>query len=113
MIDVIEKHLQIILAILKRFVPNCEIRAFGSRWNGTVKKYSDLDLVIVGKERLDWNVLADIKEAFEESDLPYRVDLLDWNAISPEFRNVIETRGFEVIQKTVDNKQWTIDNFKN
>ena len=98
MLNIKTNHLQIILSILKQFVPSCEVRVFGSRCNGNVKEYSDLDLVIVGKERLDWNVLADTKEAFEESDLPYRVDLLDWNAISPEFRNVIETRGFEIIQ---------------
>jgi hypothetical protein len=58
--------------------------------------------VIVGKEMLVWNVLADTKEAFEESDLPYWVDLLDWNALSPEFRSVSETRGFDVIQ----NENW-------
>jgi predicted nucleotidyltransferase len=100
MLNVTEKHLQIILAILKQFLPNCEVRIFGSRYHGTVKTYSDLDLAIVGKEKLDCNVLDDTKEAFEESDLPYRVDLLDWNAISSEFRNVIETRGFDVIQKS-------------
>jgi len=30
------------------------------------------------------------------SDLPFRVDILDWNAISPEFKKVIE-QGYEVI----------------
>jgi predicted nucleotidyltransferase len=97
MINVTEKHLRIILDILNKYVPDCEIRAFGSRFIGNEKEYSDLDLAIVGKEKLDLNVFADLKEAMEESDLPYRVDLLDWNSISQQFRRTIEKRGFEVI----------------
>ncbi len=97
MINVTEKQMQIVFSILKRFVPDCEVRVFGSRYKGNVKEYSDLDLAIVGKEKLDWKIIADMKDAFEESDLPYRVDLLDWNAISSEFRKVIEERGFEVM----------------
>ena len=41
--------------------------------------------------------IAELKEAFQESELPFRVDLLDWNAISDEFRIVIEKSGYEVI----------------
>ena len=49
------------------------------------------------KNTLDWRILAELKEAFQESELPFRVDLLDWNAISDEFRTVIEKSGYEVI----------------
>ena len=73
------------------------MRVFGSRINGTAKPYSDLDLAVVGQKALDWRILAKLKEAFQESELPFRVDLLDWNAISDEFRNVIEKSGYEVI----------------
>ena len=37
----------------------------------------------MGEDKLDWIMVEDIKEAFQESDLPFRVDILDWNAISP------------------------------
>jgi predicted nucleotidyltransferase len=96
MIDISAEQLSIVLSILQAYVPNCEVRVFGSRYKQTSRDYSDLDLVIVGAAKLDLNVLADIKEAFEESNLPYRVDLLDWHAISPEFRKVIE-KGYAVI----------------
>jgi hypothetical protein len=39
-----------------------------------------------------------LREAFEDSDLPFRVDVLDWRAIPESFRKVIES-GFEVIQR--------------
>ena len=97
MIDVIAAQLCIIKEILQKHVPDCEVRAFGSRCKGTAKNYSDLDIVIVGNARLDWRLIEDVKESFSESDLPFRVDVLDWHAISPEFRGIIES-GYEVIQ---------------
>ena len=35
-------------ALLREHVPECEVRAFGSRAAWTAKDYSDLDLAIVG-----------------------------------------------------------------
>ncbi|KJJ85664.1 hypothetical protein OMAG_000468, partial [Candidatus Omnitrophus magneticus] len=60
--------------------------------------YSDIDLVIVGKEKIPSNIFYALKEAFELSELPFRTDVLDWNAISKEFRIVIDKQ-YEVIQK--------------
>ncbi|MBU0701053.1 nucleotidyltransferase domain-containing protein [bacterium] len=97
MIDTADEQLRIIEEILQKHVADCEVRAFGSRCRGTARNYSDLDLAIVGDTRLDWRLIENIKEAFSESDLPFRVDVLDWYAISPEFRGVIEA-GYEVIQ---------------
>jgi len=108
MIDVSPAHLQIILDILNTQLPECEVRAFGSRFNWTAKDYSDLDLAIVGKEKLPFRKLSALKSAFEESNLPFRVDVLDWHAISPEFQEVIE-QGYEAIQKsglTMIPKAW-------
>ena len=82
--------------ILAEHVPDCEIRAFGSRVNNRAKSYSDLDLAVVGDDKLDCDRLRLLKEAFEESDLPFRVDIIDWNDISPEFREHIEKQ-FETI----------------
>lgn len=96
MISVTEHELDIILAIIEEYVPSCEVRAFGSRVKGKIKPYSDLDLAIVGKSELGMSLLFDIKEAFQQSELTFRVDLLDWHTISPEFKKVIEVR-YEVI----------------
>jgi type I restriction enzyme S subunit len=98
MIDVSPTQLQTIQAILKRIAPTCEARVFGSRYQWTAKDYSDLDLAMVGDGKLPFKKLSALRTAFEESDLPYRVDVLDWHAISPEFQKVIE-RGYEVIQE--------------
>ena len=90
MIDLNPNHLGTVKAILAEHVPECEVRAFGSRATWAAKDYSDLDLAILGKGPLDWTTVGRLKEAFEESDLPMRVDVLDWHAISEGFREVIE-----------------------
>lgn len=92
MIDVPPEHLETVKRILAEHVPDCEVRAFGSRVTGTAKDYSDLDLAIVCDDKLDPDTLRLLREAFEESDLPFRVDVVDWHAISPEFRAVVDTR---------------------
>jgi len=90
MIDVPPQALTIIRSILKKHAPGCEVRAFGSRAAGTSRPWSDLDLALVGPGKFLPQTLADLKEDFQESDLPFRVDVLDWHALSPEFRTVIE-----------------------
>lgn len=99
MIEITEEQHKIVLDILNRYLPNDEVRAFGSRYKGNVKKYSDLDLVIVGTCKIEIKLLFKIKETFEESTLPFRVDVLDWHRISSEFQQIIE-QGFEVIKRS-------------
>ena len=90
MIDLNPGQLATVKAILAEHVPECEVRAFGSRVTWTAKDYSDLDLAVVGEGPVDWRTLGRLKEAFEESDLPMRADVLDWHAISDGFRRVVE-----------------------
>lgn len=97
MIDLRPDHLEIVRDLLRQHVPGCEVRAFGSRFKWTAKQASDLDLAVVGTKRLPAKKILRLKEAFEESILPMRVDVLDWHAITPEFQRVIDA-GFEVIQ---------------
>lgn len=96
MIYVSEKDLAIIKNILTKYVQNGRVMAFGSRYKGTHKEYSDLDIAIDINCKMTLKELCDIKEAFEESTLSYRVDVLDYNGISSEFKAVID-KGFEVV----------------
>ena len=98
MIDLEPRWIELVKTILERRVPGCEVRAFGSRVSGGAKKHSDLDLAIVGAVKLDLGTLARLREDFAESDLPMRVDVLDWHGISDEFRAVIGRR-YEVLSK--------------
>ncbi len=105
MIDLAPDQLETVKRILAAHARDAEVRAFGSRVTWTAKDYSDLDLVLVGERKLTLAEMSGLREAFEESDLPMRVDVLDWHAISPEFRAMIE-QAYEVIQKRGGVKGW-------
>ena len=97
-IDLNPNYLATVERILADHVPACEVRAYGSRATWTAKDYSDLDLAVGGDEPVDRITLGRLREAFEESDLPMRVDVLDWHAIPESFREVIK-RQYVVMQE--------------
>ncbi len=90
MIDLAPDQLRTVRRIVRLFVPECEVRVFGSRVTGTARRHSDLDLAVVGPTALDWRRLEALRDAFSSSDLPFLVDVVDWHAVSPEFRRRIE-----------------------
>ncbi|MBU0456361.1 MAG: nucleotidyltransferase domain-containing protein [Pseudomonadota bacterium] len=92
MIEISPKNLETVKKILKQYVQNYKVVAFGSRVSQTAKSYSDLDLAIIGKKRISSVVLFHLKSAFQESDLPFRVDILDWHTISEPFKNIISEK---------------------
>ncbi|MEW6490758.1 MAG: nucleotidyltransferase domain-containing protein [Thermodesulfobacteriota bacterium] len=89
MIDLAERHLSEVRLILRTRVPGLEVRAFGSRVEGTAQRFSDLDLALVGEEPLDWRTIEELKDAFADSDLPFLVDVIDWRAAPRSFRESI------------------------
>lgn len=99
MIDISPDHLKIVLSILSKHVPDYEVWVFGSRVGRCPKKHSDLDLVIKTDSPVPARTLAHLREAFSESDLPFKVDVVVWARLSESFRKIIHGK-FEVIQKT-------------
>ena len=97
MIDLNPKYLETVQRILTEHVPECEVRAYGSRVTWTARDYSDLDLAVVGRKPFSLRRMRQLKEAFEESDLPIRVDVWDWHTISDGFKKAIAEE-YEVIQ---------------
>ena len=97
MLDLTAEQLAEVRHILRSHVPGLTVHAFGSRVQGKAKRFSDLDLVVMGDEPLHFRQLAALKDAFAESDLPFRVDVVDWAATSEAFRRIIEV-GYEVVE---------------
>lgn len=94
--DVTPTQWGIVTAILRAHVPERAVWAFGSRTTGRAKPYSDLDLAIIGDAPLGLPRLAALAEAFTESDLPWKVDVVDWATTSEAFREVIARDGVVV-----------------
>jgi predicted nucleotidyltransferase len=88
------KHLQMVRALLQQHLPLAEVWAYGSRVNGNGHEASDLDLVVRQPTGLN---MAEIREAWVESNLPIRVEIVDWARIPADFHNEIE-RSYVVVQ---------------
>jgi type I restriction enzyme S subunit len=80
----------IVRDILARHIPRHEVWAFGSRVTGSAKPYSDLDLAVISGTPLPLKTSGRLADEFSESDLPWRVDVVDWATTSPTFRKIIE-----------------------
>ena len=104
-LDIRPDHLKIVEEILEKHLPDREVWAFGSRVNGTAKETSDLDLVVIGETPLDFQRLGSLRDDFSESNLPYKVDVVDWAKIGETFREII--RKDNVLIKKVNKKEWT------
>jgi predicted nucleotidyltransferase len=80
------------------------VYAFGSRATGCARCRSNLDLAVGGQEPLSLAAEATLADEFDESGLPIEVDVVDLNAIEPEFRQRIE-RDFILIQPGTARRQ--------
>ena len=88
-VEILPRDLEIVLAVLRRFVPETEVRAAGSRASGKARRYSDLDLIIMTRRPLEVTVLAGLNRAFSDSDLPFSVDILDWASLDENLRRSV------------------------
>jgi len=91
-IDISADDLKAVQEILAAHVPDCEVWAFGSRATHTAKETSDLDIAVIAEAPLSATALADLRDAFRESDLPFKVDVIEWSATSQSFRKIIEEK---------------------
>lgn len=91
-LDLQPRYLDEVRRILAQHAPGARAWAFGSRAVGRAKRFSDLDVVLQAENGLPIETLARLRDAFSESDLPMTVDVVDWDALDPEFRSVIASR---------------------
>ena len=92
MVEVLKKKEQEIRDIIFQFLNPKEYQVFifGSRASNKARRYSDYDIGIWSKNKkpLSSRVKILIEDALEESDLPYKVDIVDFSLVSSGFRKV-------------------------
>ena len=88
-IDITAGQRKTVLALLARHLPNTAAWVYGSRAKWTSRPQSDLDLVVFATPEQASRV-SDLREAFEESILPFRVDLFVWDAVPEQFHKQIK-----------------------
>ena len=65
-----------------------DVFVFGSRAESKARKFSDYDIGILGDRTVPMGKIALIKDELEESDLPYRVDVVDFRLVSKDFKKI-------------------------
>lgn len=88
-----------LVGILRTHLPNRRVWAFGSRATGRARRFSDLDLAVEG-ESLPFGALAKLRDALDESGLPFKVDIVELASLTPEFSARIEPE-FVLLQSRV------------
>ena len=88
-LDITPDQRKILLDLLNNYLPGVTVWAYGSRIKGTARPQSDLDLAVFASTEQKRAVAA-LKEALEESQLPFRVDLFVWDEIPAQFRDNIQ-----------------------
>ncbi len=75
--------------LFKYFSPNeYEVFLFGSRAMGNNRKWSDYDIGILGKSKIPTQILTKVEGELEDSDIPYKVGIVDFTQVSDKFKRV-------------------------
>ena len=97
-IDITAEQRKTVLALLARHLPNTTAWVYGSRVKWTARPQSDLDLVVFATLEQAGRV-SDLREAFEESNLAFRVDLFVWDDVPEQFRNTIKAEHVVLVER--------------
>ena len=97
-IDVEQRHYQAIKEILSSFLPYKKVIAYGSRVKWNASETSDLDLVVFNATDKQ---IYEVKEAFDESNIPFIIQILNWETIPQDFKENIEQK-YHILQKKDD-----------
>ena len=86
-----------VLHIIREYL-GAEYRVFlfGSRAIGTARAHSDYDFGVEGPAPIDWSILGEIQEAVEDIPTLYKIDVVDFAAVSPSFKRVAKMRIKEI-----------------
>ena len=98
-LDLPLRYRHMVETLLREYVPNTEVWAYGSRINGESHEGSDLDLVLRSPTLEPLGIaLTDLVEAFRESNIPILVQASDWAILPESFQREI-ARSYVVLQK--------------
>ncbi len=87
MINIKPRHLDIVMSILNKY--DYKFYVFGSRVTDKAKEFSDLDLFY--NEDIPEKIIMNIEDEFEESDLPYKVDIVNYNKCDKNFQKIMKS----------------------
>ncbi len=83
-----EKIVKEVQKITKEYLPSdYQIMLFGSWAKGTASKTSDIDIGILGKEKVPDNLMFKIRQEVEQIPTLRKIDVVDLNLVGEKFRH--------------------------
>ena len=95
-------YLQYILEQIKSYIPDSTIWVFGSRIKGSHRPSSDLDLAVLCDKETAKRQLLRLNEIFIESDIPFKIQLLDFYRLPVNIQKNIKKQYFVLYQSERD-----------
>lgn len=84
-----EKTKHKIIAVISALMPDVKIYLFGSRARGTNSPSADIDIALDGGKKLPREDVDEIKTMFQNSNMPYSIDIVDLYWMTDLIRNEI------------------------
>lgn len=90
------KYLDQIKKILWQHLDKTKDKAFifGSWAIGDNRKFSDIDIGIESKRKLPLGTIAELNDIFDESNFPYKVEVVDFAKTTEKFKTVAKQATF-------------------
>lgn len=82
-----------IIGIVAKHLPKARIILFGSRARNDNTPQSDIDIALDAGKKIDLFIMSEIREALEESAIPFTVDVIDIHSVSEELKTNIQRDG--------------------
>ena len=97
--DKIEKKIDMIIKLINKELKPQKIILFGSRAKGNEYMGSDIDLCIEGAKKKNKRELRKLKEKVDEISGLYSVDIVIYEEIDENFRDIIIKTGKVIYEK--------------
>ena len=97
-IDITAEQRKTLVTLLNRHLPNTTAWVYGSRAKWSARPQSDLDVVVFATPEQSARI-SELREAFEEGNLPFRVDLFAWDTVPEDSRKQIEANHVVLVEK--------------
>lgn len=90
-ISIDSNHLETVKRILDLHFNGLEVLAYGSRVSGVnLTPDADLDIVVVSEKPISLENMISVEKAFAETELPFRVDIVDWAKLPESLQKAIK-----------------------
>ena len=89
----LDEYMDMIVTLTHNRLPGATVYLFGSRARKDYSEGADIDIAIDAGKKITIDIISELYNDVEDTDIPVRVDFVDFNRTSPELIEQIEKEG--------------------